>query len=123
MQSVKCVIVGDDCGAVHGVHPKASVKVVTLITYASDAFPEHYVPTVADSYAATVALDGRPVALALWDTSAAAEDDRARPLRYQHVDVFLLLGTHRDRVPCVGLWRHYQMFPPSRALAAVLRRW
>ncbi|CAH6778065.1 Rhoq [Phodopus roborovskii] len=56
---LKCVVVGD--GAVG--------KTCLLMSYANDAFPEEYVPTVFDHY---------------------ADYDRLRPLSYPMTDVFLI---------------------------------
>uniref|UniRef100_A0A8C8VEG8 Uncharacterized protein n=1 Tax=Pelusios castaneus TaxID=367368 RepID=A0A8C8VEG8_9SAUR len=56
---LKCVVVGD--GAVG--------KTCLLMSYANDAFPEEYVPTVFDHYAVTVAVGGKQHLLGLYDTA------------------------------------------------------
>uniref|UniRef100_A0AAR2JL70 Ras homolog family member Q n=1 Tax=Pygocentrus nattereri TaxID=42514 RepID=A0AAR2JL70_PYGNA len=67
---LKCVVVGD--GAVG--------KTCLLMSYANDAFPEEYVPTVFDHYAASGLL-----------YQQESEDyDRLRPLSYPMTDVFLI---------------------------------
>ncbi|KAM4043650.1 rho-related GTP-binding protein RhoQ [Anomaloglossus baeobatrachus] len=56
---LKCVVVGD--GAVG--------KTCLLMSYANDAFPEEYVPTVFDHYAVSVTVGGRQYLLGLYDTA------------------------------------------------------
>ncbi|XP_075470985.1 rho-related GTP-binding protein RhoJ isoform X5 [Ascaphus truei] len=88
---LKCVVVGD--GAVG--------KTCLLMSYANDAFPEEYVPTVFDHYAVTVTVAGKQHLLGLYDTAGQnvsmiyftvfQEDyDQLRPLSYPNTDVFLI---------------------------------
>ncbi|CAB1343466.1 unnamed protein product, partial [Coregonus sp. 'balchen'] len=98
---LKCVVVGD--GAVG--------KTCLLMSYANDAFPEEYVPTVFDHYAVSVNVGGKQYLLGLYDTAGQClfpspnfslslllparnvfqEDyDRLRPLSYPMTDVFLI---------------------------------
>nr|XP_020652524.1 rho-related GTP-binding protein RhoQ [Pogona vitticeps] len=77
---LKCVVVGD--GAVG--------KTCLLMSYANDAFPEEYVPTVFDHYAVSVTVDGMQYLLGLYDTAGQEDYDRLRPLSYPMTDVFLI---------------------------------
>ncbi|KAM7157932.1 rho-related GTP-binding protein RhoJ isoform 2-T2 [Molossus nigricans] len=83
---LKCVVVGD--GAVG--------KTCLLMSYANDAFPEEYVPTVFDHYAVTVTVGGKQHLLGLYDTAGQIDlrDDpktlarllymKEKPLTYEH---------------------------------------
>ncbi|KAM6130794.1 rho-related GTP-binding protein RhoJ isoform 3-T3 [Pterocles gutturalis] len=83
---LKCVVVGD--GAVG--------KTCLLMSYANDAFPEEYVPTVFDHYAVTVTVGGQQHLLGLYDTAGQIDlrDDpktlarllymKEKPLTYEH---------------------------------------
>lgn len=76
----KLVIVGDGaCG-----------KTCLLIVFSKGTFPEVYVPTVFDNYVSDVIVDGRRVALALWDTAGQEDYDRLRPLSYPDTNVLLV---------------------------------
>ena len=56
---IKLVVVGDP-----GVG-----KTCLLSTYANDRFPSGYIPTVFDSRASEVEIDGHECILAPWDTA------------------------------------------------------
>ena len=66
MDVIKCVIVGD--GAVG--------KTCLLMSYATNTFPDEYVPTVFDNYAVTITIGDEPFMLELFDTAGQEEYDR-----------------------------------------------
>jgi len=78
---IKIVVVGD--GAVG--------KTSLLISYATDKFPEEYVPTVFENYSTQIPRDdGSSILLHLWDTAGQEDYDRLRPLSYPGADIVLL---------------------------------
>jgi len=77
---MKLVVVGD--GAVG--------KTSLLISYATEKFPEDYVPTVFENYTAQMNHNGQQILLHLWDTAGQEEYDRLRPLSYPGSDIVLL---------------------------------
>jgi len=79
-QRIKLVVVGD--GAVG--------KTSLLISFATDKFPDKYVPTVFENYTAQMKLKDQSILLHLWDTAGQEEYDRLRPLSYPGADVVLL---------------------------------
>lgn len=77
---IKCVVVGD--GAVG--------KTCMLISYATNAFPAEYVPTIFDHYTLDVLVGEEPIKLGLWDTAGQEDYDKLRMLAYGQTDVLLI---------------------------------
>uniref|UniRef100_UPI00358ECFEF rho-related GTP-binding protein RhoQ-like isoform X2 n=1 Tax=Myxine glutinosa TaxID=7769 RepID=UPI00358ECFEF len=77
---LKCVVVGD--GAVG--------KTCLLMSYANDAFPEEYLPTVFDHYAVNVTVGAEQYLLGLYDTAGQEDYNQLRPLSYPNTDVFMI---------------------------------
>lgn len=76
----KLVVVGDGaCG-----------KTCLLIVFSKDIFPEHYVPTVFDTFVSDITVDGKEVELSLWDTAGQEDYDRLRTLSYPDTSVVLM---------------------------------
>lgn len=80
-QSVKLVVVGD----------VAVGKTCMLLAFASNAFPEDYVPTVFDEYSCNMMLDNFTINLSLWDTAGQKEYDQLRPLSYPDTSIFVIM--------------------------------
>ncbi len=79
-KTIKCVVVGD--GAVG--------KTCMLISYATDRFPQEYVPTVFDNYVVTLRIGEDAYTLGLFDTAGQEDYDNLRHLSYPNTDVFLV---------------------------------
>jgi len=65
-------------------------KTCMLIAYSQGSFPSDYVPTVFDTYTATVMVDNTILELTLWDTAGQEAYDRLRPLSYPGSNVVLV---------------------------------
>jgi Ras family protein U len=77
---LKCVVVGD--GAVG--------KTSLIVSYTTNGYPHHYIPTAFDNYSVVVRVDNQPIRLQLCDTAGQTEFDSLRPLSYPDTDVFLV---------------------------------
>eukprot|EP00042_Codosiga_hollandica_P020214 m.64767 g.64767 ORF g.64767 m.64767 type:complete len:193 (-) comp49746_c0_seq1:102-680(-) len=76
----KLVVIGDGaCG-----------KTCLLVVQTEKKFPEAYIPTVFENYAATVEFEGQSVDLALWDTAGQEDYAHIRPLSYADAHVILI---------------------------------
>ena len=80
MQNLKVLAVGD--GAVG--------KTSLFISFSRGRFPLDYIPVVFEQSYISLALDGVPYILSLWDTGGGEDYARLRPLTYPATDVFLL---------------------------------
>ncbi|KAF7360433.1 Cell division control [Mycena venus] len=65
-------------------------KTCIIISYTTGTFPGQYVPSLWDTYATDVKIQGETYTLALWDTAGGKDYDRLRPLAYPQTDVFLI---------------------------------
>jgi small GTP-binding protein len=83
--TLKVVVVGD--GAVG--------KTCLLVTFRDDKFPEDYVPTTFDNYAAHMRCmiegNSKYVTYDLWDTAGQESYDEMRKMSYTDTDVFLVV--------------------------------
>lgn len=79
-RNVKFVLVGD--GLVG--------KTALLSVYATNLFPETYIPTIFDNLSVNVMLDDLPIHLLLWDTACQEDYDQLRPLSYPGTDIFFV---------------------------------
>ena len=87
-------------------------KTCLWIRYATDTFPEEYIPTICKTYEKEVTHPRdkkRLVSLALWDTAGQEDYDRLRPLSYPLTNVNLLCMTGGSNVdhPWVPEIRHH----------------
>ncbi|XP_029345484.1 ras-like GTP-binding protein Rho1 [Acyrthosiphon pisum] len=93
----KVVIVGDG----------ESGKTCLLRVFFEDIFPEVYVPTVFDYYSTVIEVEGKKVALDLWDTAGQEDYDRLRPLSYGAADVVIIcysIDTPKSLINVIDKW-------------------
>lgn len=81
--SIKLVVLGD--GSVG--------KTCTLITYATNSFPEDFVPTKGPGnvHMCDIWMDGQCVSMSLWDTAGQDEYDNLRSLSYPDTSLPLVM--------------------------------
>lgn len=65
-------------------------KTCLLISYIEEKIPEHYVPTVFETYVTDIKFDKFQFELSLYDTAGQDAYDRLRPLSYPDTDVMLV---------------------------------
>lgn len=76
----KLVVVGDGaCG-----------KTSLLTSFCHNSFSEIYLPTIHETYLASVKHEDQEIVFALWDTAGEEDYDRLRPLSYPRTDVVLI---------------------------------
>jgi len=93
----KVVIVGDG----------ESGKTCLLRVFFEDIFPDVYVPTVFDYYSTVIEVEGKKVALDLWDTAGQEDYDRLRPLSYGGADVVIIcysIDTPKSLINVIDKW-------------------
>jgi len=86
-RSLKVTVVGD--GNVG--------KTCLLISQTQSAFPEEYVPTVFDTHASKINVDGVEFSLTMWDTAGQEEYEKLRPLSYPKTDCFIVCYAVNNR--------------------------
>ncbi|KAK5982745.1 hypothetical protein GCK32_021334, partial [Trichostrongylus colubriformis] len=59
VRTLKCVLVGD----------AAVGKTSLIVSYTTNGYPQHYVPTAFDNYSVVVRVDKKPIRLQLCDTA------------------------------------------------------
>ncbi|KAJ7151741.1 small GTPase superfamily [Mycena filopes] len=81
MNSIKCVIVGDD----------AVGKTALLAAYTTNTFPAGHIPTVLGAHSEAVQVGENQTDFSVCDTNGSERDDyRSRPLVYPQTHVFLI---------------------------------
>eukprot|EP00475_Leptophrys_vorax_P001075 TRINITY_DN10561_c1_g1_i2.p1 TRINITY_DN10561_c1_g1~~TRINITY_DN10561_c1_g1_i2.p1 ORF type:complete len:147 (-),score=32.49 TRINITY_DN10561_c1_g1_i2:365-805(-) len=89
MINIKAYVLGDD----------ATGKTSLLIKRATNEFPDEPVPTVFDNYCENVSLpEGNMVCLGFWDSTAAEDYPKYRPLGYpgQTFSFYVIPSLHRN---------------------------
>lgn len=81
VRTLKCVLVGD----------AAVGKTSLIVSYTTNGYPQHYVPTAFDNYSVVVRVDKKPIRLQLCDTAGQSSFDTLRPLSYPDADVFVIV--------------------------------
>ncbi|KJH47355.1 Ras family protein [Dictyocaulus viviparus] len=90
VRTLKCVLVGD----------AAVGKTSLIVSYTTNGYPQHYVPTAFDNYSGknnsyansvVVRVDKKPIRLQLCDTAGQPSFDSLRPLSYPDADVFVIV--------------------------------
>ncbi|XP_058880327.1 ras homolog family member Ua isoform X3 [Acipenser ruthenus] len=92
-RKVKCVLIGD--GAVG--------KTSLVVSYTTNGYPNEYIPTAFDNFAAVVAVDGRPVKLQLCDT--AGQMDHVQLLKCLTGAKQFPIGGYEARSRCPDCWQ------------------
>jgi cell division control protein 42 len=80
METIKCVVVGDNFAG----------KTSLILAYTTSTFQAETSPTVFDDYTVTITIEGKSYTLGLFDTAGQEDYACLRPISYNQTDVFLV---------------------------------
>uniref|UniRef100_A0A1I7XMJ8 Rho-related GTP-binding protein RhoU n=1 Tax=Heterorhabditis bacteriophora TaxID=37862 RepID=A0A1I7XMJ8_HETBA len=94
---LKCVLVGD----------AAVGKTSLIVSYTTNGYPHHYIPTAFDNYSVVVRVDKKPIQLQLCDTAGQSSFDTLRPFSYPDADVFIIVYSVVDPQSFIDVSDHW----------------
>ncbi|EGC38107.1 hypothetical protein DICPUDRAFT_149292 [Dictyostelium purpureum] len=110
---IKIVIVGDD----------GSGKTCLIYRLAENKFPQDYIPTIYGGYVGEFQFGPNKVQLAPWDTCGLEDQNKLRPLSYDHTNCFVLCFSISNRESfnrCLDFWYpEIQRFCPNTPIVLV----
>jgi len=65
-------------------------KTALLLSYATNTFPEHYVPTIFENYSVGTEFHSKNLLISLWDTTGLSAYSKFRSLSFVETDAFLI---------------------------------